>query len=604
MHFAFLRILLFLSIVSTTSLSLWAQCPGCAVDLPTLPEDTIFIGNAPNGVVGMYYDEDISFRVPKTTTPVAAVDSTILPGLPITSITITAVTNLPLGLSWEASQLEFQVDEETDGCVKFCGIPVFSDSFFVQVQLEAQVIGITQSASFALPIYIEPASSVNDGFAMANNVGCGSTTVSFTNNVPSNGNAGFSYSWDFGNGNTSTQENPPPQIYSSPGIYPVTYEATVDTTGYFLTNVTVEDTDCNDFAIPPGNKPDLYFEVQSPGGVTIYTSSTQNNADLPASFDLTLTLGTGNYTLTVYDDDLFGDEECGSVNFTQTTTGLLIDGSLEVTLDIVHPVTVIQTTDTVQVFPQPEVPLIDPLNAQLCAGDSLALFTDYTENLQWDQDSLLLPGDTLNPLIIQEEGTYWVTYANEFGCTATSLPSTIEIIPLPFQPVYVNENNLLYLFFPDSLPDNYSLQWFTEGIPIAGANGLEFCISEAGTANYSVLVTDLDTGCSNSYSTEETYDQEVDCYNATVSTLEDSDITLFPNPVVDQVSVKSGAQWQAGVTKFRCFNQLGQMIWQTERFHAGGPLEQTFDLGHLPSGSYWMRWEHAGTTGTALFKKR
>jgi hypothetical protein len=91
----FLAILFFLSVGVFSNLSAQSGCPGCMIDLPDLPEDTIYLSPAPDGQVGEYYEEDISFRMPKTTTPVAAVDPDVVPDVAIESITILSVTNVP-----------------------------------------------------------------------------------------------------------------------------------------------------------------------------------------------------------------------------------------------------------------------------------------------------------------------------------------------------------------------------------------------------------------------------------------------------------------------------------------------------------------------------
>ncbi len=52
-------------------------------------------------------------------------------------------------------------------------------------------------------------------FTVSPNSGCGSVTACFTNNSV----GVISYSWDFGNGNTSTAANPGCQTYSTPGTY-------------------------------------------------------------------------------------------------------------------------------------------------------------------------------------------------------------------------------------------------------------------------------------------------------------------------------------------------------------------------------------------------
>jgi len=68
---------LFLSFI--TSLVFAFDCPNCTYELPTdLGVDTIYIDQVPDAVAGEYYETVISFRLPKTTTPVAATNSTIL----------------------------------------------------------------------------------------------------------------------------------------------------------------------------------------------------------------------------------------------------------------------------------------------------------------------------------------------------------------------------------------------------------------------------------------------------------------------------------------------------------------------------------------------
>ena len=70
-------------------LSAQTGCPGCLVSLPaSFPADTIYLPLLPDGVQGTPYDENVSFRLPKTTTPVNAVDSTTPPGLTISKFEI------------------------------------------------------------------------------------------------------------------------------------------------------------------------------------------------------------------------------------------------------------------------------------------------------------------------------------------------------------------------------------------------------------------------------------------------------------------------------------------------------------------------------------
>ncbi|MBK6622882.1 MAG: PKD domain-containing protein [Saprospirales bacterium] len=580
-----LPLLLFLGAIS----SLHAQCPGCVITLPSgIALDTVYLGAAPDGEVGVPYDEDISFRMPMSTTPVSILDPTIPPGLPILEINIISVSNLPPGLSWEANKLTFDVDNgDTDGCVKFCGIPTLSDSFFVEVTVTANVFGIVQSSSFYLALYIAPASSGNFGFSMLNNVGCGSATVSFTNNIPSNGNPGFSYEWDFGNGNTSTLENPGTQTYNLPGVYPVEYTATVDTSGYFLTSVTIVDTDCNDFNIPPADKPDLFIIITNPGGATIYTSPVATNTDVPKTFFLNIPLGNGNYGIEVFDDELIGTEQCGSVNFNQTTTGLLIDGQLEVTVNIIHPITTLNTLDSVYVYPIPDAPLLSFESEEWCEGDSALLeVTNYTGGLQWYVDSLPIAGAISSVLQAQTPGDYWAVYTSGDGCTASSEVVSLSFYTLPALPVFSNDENLLFVTNPANLPLSYSLQWYQAGTAIPGATDLTYCITGEGSSDFSLEVTDLVTGCTNEYNSQSTYDPQADCISGSSEEFAaQGALNLYPNPVFNELTVEMG-DLDSGVVELAVLNGLGQTQLQFRVEHPGGEFVYQVPAHSLLPGWY------------------
>ncbi|RMF27712.1 MAG: PKD domain-containing protein, partial [Bacteroidetes bacterium] len=424
-------------------------CPGCLIELPPLPADTIFLSQAPDGQAGQPYDGDLSFRMPQTTTPVAAVDSTVPAGLTLDKVTILSVVNLPPGLSWEPSQFEFNPSEQTDGCVKLCGTPLQPGLYEVSVIVSAEISLISQTANFDFDIYIAPAASQTDGFSMTNTTGCGSTTVAFQNLLPSNDQPGISYWWDFGNGQTSSLENPDTVRYDSPGIFPVHYTATFDTVGHLLTAVTILDVGCGDVAVPPifNGNPDLFIEIENPAGDRIFKSDVTDNAGLPLGYTFLLPLDTGTYTLHVKDDEfLIGDEHCGTVTFSRSLHDTLTDGDLQVLVQVVHPVFTVEATDTVRVFPQPDPPLISPDSLPpLCDGQPVQLFASYTDGLQWYRDSSVLFGDTSDLLTVTLPGSYWVEYTSPDGCKSQSQPVRVEFIPLPSPPIFTNDDNFVSL---------------------------------------------------------------------------------------------------------------------------------------------------------------
>ena len=571
-------------------------CPGCVIMLPDLPADTVFIGEAPDGQVGQYYDEDISFRMPQTTTPVAATDPSVPPGIDIDKITIAAVTNVPPGLSWEPDNPEFDLPEQTDGCVKFCGTPLQPGLYLVSVVVTVEVLFITEETSFLLPIMINPSVSASEGFSMLNNSGCGEVTVSFENNISSNGQEGYSYNWDFGNGFNSTVENPQDITYDEPGTYEVAYEAIIDTFGFFLTDVIIEDVSCNDLL---GNAPDLFVKVFDPEGEEIISTPTIQNTSTPLTVALNLFIGEGNYSLQVIDNDGGldgGDDICGTVNFNQSLSGTLVDNEMTVTLNIFHPVDTVSSVDTVRVFEQPTPPMISgTVGGNFCIGESYQMMIDYPDGNQWYRDSMPVVDSIGSTFTASSSGDYWVVHTSDDGCSSTSEVVTFEFALLPELPAFENDNNLLFVVNPEELPENYALQWQLNGFDLIDATDLEYCVETSGT--YALIVTDLETGCSKaSFLLDVVYNPSFPgCITSVVEQFEEP-FKTFPNPTsgVFQLEWETDELIEAS---FRVLTVYGAVLQTTEQQAFIGHQQLPFDLGNYPSGLYFLEWEIAGEKG-------
>lgn len=570
-------------------------CPGCFVSLPMgLPADTIYLSQAPDGQVGQYYDADMSFRMPQTTTPVNATDPETPPGLTISQVTILSVSSLPPGLSWQANQTQFDPAEQTDGCGKLCGTPLIPGLYNVEVIVEAQVFVIAQTTAFTFPVLILPGTSVTDGFTLENNSGCGSVTAEFTNNVPSGGLEGYSYFWDFGNGNQSLNENPGPQSFDQPGVYEVQYEALIDTFGYLLTEVVVEGVACNDIF---NGAPDLRVEVWDPDGVRIFDAPHIQNAQPPVSFTLNLFIGPGNYLLRVMDEDSGlegGDDECGTVNFTQNSNGPFSSGSLQASITIVHPVDTIRSVDTVVVYEQPEAPVIAVQSPfPLCAGDTLLLSTSLADGLQWYQDSLPVVGATTASLPVVEDGLYWLSQTTPDGCSAVSEVEEVSFPPIPVSPVFLNDDNLLSMYDPGSLPEAYQLQWYLNGLPIDGANSTDYCAEASGA--YRLEVIDLSSGCSSYYSLEVNYNPAFPgCMpSAATEVASPFGLNVFPNPATGMI--RAEGVLPAGRARLRLFNAQGQLLDVREVQNPGvGPFSVEINLEPFPPALYLLEVQAQG----------
>ncbi|MEO0777175.1 MAG: PKD domain-containing protein [Bacteroidota bacterium] len=483
---------LFLLFFIVYSGSLAAQCPGCQVDVPGgIAEDTIFLAPIPDGRSGEAYSEDVSFRLPKTTTPVSETDPNIPPNLPIDDIVISSVSNLPPGLSWKANRDNYQPGDNPDGCIKLCGTPLVAGWYTLEVKLTATIIVVSQESSFFLEMYIAPPVSSNDGFTMTNTEGCGAVEVAFNNNIPSNGNPGYSYFWDFGNGSTSADENPSNQLYDTPGSYVVDYTATIDTAGYFLTSVTLLESGCQDIF---GAAPDIFVRIKRANGTVIYQSPGVSNTFPPLSFPVSIPLDEGAYIVEAIDEDsgLGGaDDVCAFVNFNRLSNGVQIGPDFRLQLEILHPLATLSFSDTVVVHPQPDAPNLAASRTLICPGDSALWASSNQTGNQWYFNGNLLPGATSRSLFVSAPGAYQVSSTNEFGCESRSEAKQLEWFEAPVAPsISADGGNVICEGETVDLTSSYATgnQWLLNGSPLADALEREYRAGVAG--NYTVVHSD------------------------------------------------------------------------------------------------------------------
>ena len=570
----------------------FAQCPGCIIDLPAgLPDDTVYLGVIPNAQVGVYYQEDLSFRLPMSTDPVHDLDPDVPAGLNIDEITITSLSNVPPGLSWEVSQSTFDPSEETDGCIRFCGTPFVADTFAVGVNIDAVVFGISQSASFDLIMIVEPALSSTEGFTMENNVGCGSTVVSFSNNIPSNGNEGITYFWDFGNGLNSVAENPGTIVYDQPGVYEVTYEAVIDTVGYLLTSVTVIETDCDDFPTPPdfSTAPDLRIRVTHPDGSILFDQDPIDNTNPPVSASGSWLLDDGDYLLEVIDEDSGingADDDCGTYLFNKISGPIIDIGDHAVELTILNPITTINSVDTVIIYEMPDDPIITTVAESICEGDSVELTSSYADGNTWFLDGELIQGAVGASILVDEPGMYTVAYTSPDGCVAESLGQLIELIELPNTPAFINDDNLLTMFDESQLPDQYSLQWYQDGVLLVGETGLSYCIMEF--ASYSLEVTDLETGCINIFTQDVPFNPNGNCTTSIHDPyFNDFSFIITPNPTNGEMVLKMHAP-ENGTVQIAITALNGKKTMLHKSSFTQGDNSFEINLTDQPAGIYFL----------------
>jgi PKD repeat protein len=469
----------------------------CSIDYTYYPVSANYgldPDSLPDGYVGQFYDEDMTFFLPLDT-----VDGGVT--VTFTDFHITSIS-LPLGLTWEcdnsANSCHYDPAVTQYGCVKVSGFALIPGIYDAEVNLVAthslSSIAGTENISFILPLEILPdtSTSSNAGFAMSNPSGCTPVSVSFTNN-----NTGMlSYFWDFGNGNTSNLAQPADQIYTQAGEYIVYYTATQTDPMYFLESIEVVAGSCTDNILI--GDVDLLYDIISTSGIVQSVSA--NNA-ITQSFPLVINLSnplqlTGqDVTIEVWDDDgwPFGLEYCGGVTFNPLQQAGIFSangGGLSINYTVMEvPANTVTSTDTIYVYDYPVIPNIiyDTLNNLIyTSADSIAM--------QWYYYNSPIPGATDSFIEPTSSGVYSLLVVNEYGCTAISLEVLVVICDTTYQPI-LDDNGSTAWMLDSALYSN--LQWYGSSGIINGANQSFFPATVSGL--YYIVATD-EFGCN--YSSE------------------------------------------------------------------------------------------------------
>jgi hypothetical protein len=473
-----------------TSLIVNAQCSIDYTYYPVGANYGLHPDTLPDGVVGQFYNQDLTFYLPLDT-----VSGGVF--VEFTDFHITSIS-LPLGLTWECNNssnaCHYDPLVSQYGCVNVSGTPLVAGNYDVDVNLVAThslsaLVG-TESISFSLPMTIinDTSTSSNVGFAMTNSSGCSPIVVEFANN-----NTGMlSYSWDFGNGNNSSSSQPVDQIYSQSGEYIVSYNAVQSNAVYFLESIEITAGDCDDSGI---SDPDFFYTISDPSGIIEEVDiSNQISTSFPLminSFNPVLLSGQ-SVTVDLYDDDSglwTSIEDCGMISFVpmqQAGVWSSNGGGLSINYTVMEiPANSISVTDTVFVYGYP-----DSANVIYDTINTIMYTATNAFAMQWYYYNSPIPNATDTFYEPTTSGLYSVVTVNEYGCATLSENVLVVICDTAYQPI-VSANGMTILMEDSALFSN--TQWFDANGIIAGAIDPFYEISTEG----SYYINAIDSfGCS------------------------------------------------------------------------------------------------------------
>ncbi len=597
-------------------LGLLLNCTALNAQAPACIPDVAFAGNAPGlypdslpiAIGCQFYDVDVTFKLPRDTviSPVGTVN--------FLSFEIDTITGFPPGgMQWQSNKYPSNFydvnpnnpNPDTLGCVRIWGTPVqlnVPDTFKLVIRVIA-IVDITsqpQITTFVRDLIVTPCVFQGACYSYTQSQVCEPAQFVFqpSANLQSNGQPGFTYSWTFGNGQTSTQQFPSSQTFNN-GTYMPKLDMTIDTLGYFIDNITINTVDCTETVFGTG-APDVYWILKDGIGNTIIPASAPiSDATIPPVVNTNIsgvpvTMGS-TYNFEVWDDDQNdipssaddgcandGDDATVSFMITGAGTFTVTNQGLSITYTVVHPIGSLTCQDTIHVSPLPPKPgIITNIDtAKICVGDVVSLFANTQSNFQWFLDGDTIP-NAIGPIYdATVSGVYTVQAINNDLCYQLSDPFVLNFNPKPVVNV-TNQNNGTSITYtanvtPAGVPYYYQWKNLITGGVIGTTNPLT--VSSYGNYQLNVIYQSIPQ-CSTSVNIGIFIPTSVsDGFTLT-------DIHVFPNPSSGIFTVTMFSPNSQEVT-FSVKDLLGREIYQKHLSGIYGEVQEEIHIEGLAKGVY------------------
>lgn len=568
-------------------------------------------GQAPPMYLNNPYSTVVTFDMPPDTnvSPIGRVE--------IINVQYASITGLPIGISWSCNSpgngCQYNPSGgQTKACITFCGTPLsppgnYTVTINIYGTASTPIGNQTQYQPLQYMFTILPDSASNGYFTFSPSSGCDSIAVDYEAiyNLPLPNMV--SYDWDLGNGNTYSGAVPPRQVYDTPGTYYP--QLTTHVSKLVVKKVTASVSGnwwCGDVeettwpVIGCTAQPDVYFILQQ--GSTNYTSSsTDNNAN--GTWDnLNITLESALFVLSLWDeDDASQDDAGGSTPVSVTGPGIYnytTSGGFGIIEVIRVNTSDIVTVDTVVVNPLPPVVDISVSPSDTVCKKETVTLSVYSGNYTyyWYKDGVQFGSDTLGHSInvLDESGEYSVRLVdNSTGCESWMNPVDIFFKPGVYN-LFVNYSNGVLMCDP---PTGFTYQWLFNGMPVfPGGNSGYY--TPTATGNYACIG-------SNSYGCSDT----TNYYHVTslMGIGESADIsenlTLFPNPATDRITLAFGSQTDC-MADIRIVNNMGSLV-KTQRVSCvGGGNTFEVSVADLAAGMYYLEFRTESGFAAKRFVKQ
>lgn len=393
-------------------------------------------------------------------------------------------------------------------------------------------------------------------FASATIRACDSVTVNFNNTTT----GASSYSWNFGDGNTSSISSPS-HLYAVEGTYSVLLTATspdgCSASKYAASMIIIKSTPQPAFS---ASRTSL-----CPGDCISYTD---------------LTAGTN----TTWQWQLSGGNPSASIARNLNSVCYNSIGDYSVTLTVSNGSCTGSSTQAALIHvvdcnAKPQASFVSS-DTSLCGGSCISFVDLSLNSVSWLWQ---FPGGTPSSSTLESptnicyttSGVYPVTLiaSNPSGTDTLTVSSFISVSSIPAQPTFTQSGNVL------TATSAISYQWFYNSIPISGATNQQYTATLSGP--YSVQIIDAN-GCSAT---------SVVSHVSLVSVNELTDplsFVIYPNPATNEIFIQSD-RTVLGEISIQLIDLVGQvLISKNEKHNLSGSIWK-LDLSLLAQGAYFVR---------------
>jgi hypothetical protein len=319
----------------------------------------------------------------------------------------------------------------------------------------------------------------------------------------------------------------------------------------------------------PGN---YKIGIEYEDGVTIFRSNTATAAESA--------LYTFPYQLRSVSGDVIASSR-GSLFNTSDTLRTAWYYLYDMQLRPLDCPTATRTAVTPQIRPSATATLSVAGATSACVGSAVVLTGAATTAVageviafRWLRDGQLISGATSRTYAATSAGNYAVQVTG--NCAPVSSSAIAVNIVQPQVPVIVQSGITL----SSNAPLN---QWLRSGIPIPGATGQNFTVTQTGRYSVQANVN----GCGEALS------QEVLVEILATEPLLSANVRAYPNPTTNRLTVEVDAPatpLPAGyVPTVRLFDARGTLQQQQTMFRALNKYTTTLDLSNLPSGTLFVQ---------------